>query len=66
MNKTRWFGLRPHLILEKKRKNVCLPLPLTAFSTHEGTTPRVIMSYWTETQVGTEFLVLPLASCLCL
>ncbi len=45
MNKTRWFGLRPHLILEKKRKNVCLPLPLTAFSTHEGTTPRVLMSY---------------------
>ena len=45
MNKTRWFGLRPHLILEKKGKNVCLPLPLTAFSTHEGTTPRVKGSY---------------------
>ena len=25
MNKTKWFGLRPHLILEKKRKIVSSP-----------------------------------------
>ena len=50
MNKTRWFGLRPHLILVgsnrtfgKEEEDLCLPLPLTAFSTHDGTTPRVLL-----------------------